>query len=237
MTFAKEKKRRQAERLKKNKLLIGIDMANGRDTTEIMTIDTVNQGDDSTDVFDMQDRLKDHILILRDFKNISEKKKVKEKQLLPLYLPLAQQGMENEDHDYDVFIIYCAMWLFDCGQIAQAVELSLYVCEHGVDTPEGFSSDSETFLTCEFLKWAMPKIKNGESVQPYFDQWFDASCEWEELNFIERANLTKAAGFIAHAANDYDKAVEYYSEALFINEKVGVKKKLEQSKAKKPIVF
>ncbi len=181
----------------------------------------------------IQSQFKSFVLTLREIDEIENKIKMKREVLLPLYLPMAFQGMNEDDSSLDEIVVCCAMWCLDVGNIAEGVELALYACEQNLETPQHFKSDAQTFFTTEFLKWATPKIKKGESVAPFFTQWLDASEKWGEINKIEEANLYKWAGEIEHRAEKFEEALAYYDKATKLNDRVGCKERIKAAEAKK----
>ncbi len=233
MSFAKITKKRKAMAVQAVMLKPKFEEIDG--VSQVSNITVLPSG--TFDLDDMLDRLKDDVLTLRALNTIEEKVAQKNNILLPLYSPLAARGFKEEDPDYDLFVIYCAMWFFDTGKIDLAVELSMYACKHNVETPIEFKSDAFTFLTTEFLKWATPKIRKSESVEPYMSAWFEAAKEWKDLSFIQHANLYKYMGFIAHLKENYEQANEFYLEAIKLNSSVGVKGNLEKAEKAQKLTF
>lgn len=154
------------------------------------------------------------------------------KSMIGRFLPAALNYVKTGVVEVESLMVFCALWCFDLGKIGEAVKLSIFIVENDVEKPSWFKDDLQNTLTFQFLAWASPKVNAGQSLTPYFDEFFLASENWEELDDIKRATLLVIKAKIAHQEKDFDKAVELYEAAAKINPRAGVVTNLAKAKKK-----
>lgn len=139
----------------------------------------------------------------------------------------------NTDHGEDNLVLVRNMiWAIDVGELAWAIELGGYATEHKLPTPEEFTRDVRNVFCGEISAWALQQQKEGNSAEPHLSVVFAMSRNWDLVDKIG-AELFKAMGNEIEATEPA-KALDYYQQALALDENAGVKnliKKLEAAQA------
>ncbi|WP_445357293.1 phage terminase small subunit [Microbulbifer sp. ANSA002] len=172
-----------------------------------------------------------------DLKLLSERTDIAEKidfkrALLPKYLPRVRQYMESGAHYQNPILVHCVIWLIDVGDIEQALALANHAIEQQQSMPERFKRDLPTYVAEELHDWAEREYKAQRSPFPYFSEVVEAvqSQRWPVINIIVLGKLYKLAGLLYDQEEDFAKAVHWYEKAEQVNDKAGVKTRLEMAR-------
>ena len=118
---------------------------------------------------------------------------MKRDELLPKWMPWAEQYLESGDVFNNPVFSYCVIWLFDTGELGQALEWAEIAIEQGQETPENIRSDFAHFVADNMLEWAETEADNSRSVEPYFSAVSDRVLEHWKVNEFVRAKYLRFA--------------------------------------------
>ncbi|EIY1687695.1 TPA: phage terminase small subunit [Escherichia coli] len=113
--------------------------------------------------------------------------------LLPKWMPWAERYLESGDVFNNPVFSYCIIWLFDTGELGQALEWAEIAIEQGQETPENIRSDFAHFAADYMLEWAETEADNGRSVEPYFSAVSGRVLEHWKVNEFVRAKYLRFA--------------------------------------------
>ncbi|EFD0291023.1 phage terminase small subunit [Escherichia coli] len=119
---------------------------------------------------------------------------MKRDELLPKWMPWAEQYLESGDVFNNPVFSYCVIWLFDTGELGQALEWAEIAIEQGQETPGNIRSDLAHFVADNMLEWAETEADNGRSVEPYFSAVSGRVLEHWKVNEFVRAKYLRFAG-------------------------------------------
>ncbi|WP_299580903.1 phage terminase small subunit [uncultured Microbulbifer sp.] len=181
----------------------------------------------------VESNLENDLQLLSERKEISEKIALK-RELLPRYLPHAHKYMASGAKYPNLVLVQCVIWLIDVGDIEQALMLANYAIEQQQSMPERFKRDLPTYVAEELHDWAEREYKAQRSPFPYFSEVLDAvqSDRWPIFNKIVLGKLYRMAGLLYDQEEDFAKAVHWYEKAEQVNDKAGVKTRLEMARKK-----
>lgn len=114
------------------------------------------------------------------------------KKVLEHYRPYLKQ----EDIPVSLKVLLM-VWLFDAGDIGQALEIGLEAIEKGYDTPDFIKSSMPEFVADTVFDWSEKQFKAGHSTAPYFDQVFKLVTEKLNTYEVVTAKYYKLAGLMA----------------------------------------
>ena len=102
--------------------------------------------------------------------SVDEKAEIKT-QLLPNYLGYVQHyRQQGQDTPNDV-AVRVMVWLFDTGQVEQALELGLYLVGTGNQVlPSNFNRTPAVFIADAMYDWANDELKAQRTASPYLDE-------------------------------------------------------------------
>lgn len=104
-------------------------------------------------------------------KGTLEEKAELKKSLLEHYLPFVNSYVAAGDNYPNSVAVWVMVWLFDIGDIENALKLGFYLVKTPKQTmPEKFNSTMETFLCDYTYDWASVELKEKRSASPYLDQ-------------------------------------------------------------------
>lgn len=110
---------------------------------------------------------------LRTISPRAERTAQKRDVLLPRWKPFAQQHIDRKVASQNPIFVECIIWLFDTGQMQQALEWADIAIEQGQKMPARFKSGMPTFVADTMLEWAEAEAQQGRSVEPYFSRVFE----------------------------------------------------------------
>lgn len=118
---------------------------------------------------------------------------MKRDELLPKWKPWAEQYLESGEVFNNPVFSYCVIWLFDTGELEQALEWAEIAIEQGQETPENIRTDFAHFAADYMLEWAETEADNGRSVEPYFSAVSECVLEHWKVNEFVRAKYLRFA--------------------------------------------
>ena len=125
-----------------------------------------------------------------------EAKTALKRDLLPNYMPFITEYMD-QGHDYpNMLAVQMMIWLFDLGEIEQALQLGLYLLgTPKQDMPPAFNRDIATFMADSIYDWANVELKAERSASPYLDTWveFVLGAEFTLAPMVESKGIAMLA--------------------------------------------
>lgn len=129
---------------------------------------------------------------------------------------LAGQGPPGEDP----VLVRCMIWLFNLAEIEPAMQLARSVIQRGLAMPDEFKASAKIFVCREIAYWALAEQKANRSPQPYLDEVYQQSRQWDKPDQVE-ARLLKAKGQ-AIQITEPQQALALYQQAIRLDAGVGV---------------
>lgn len=103
-----------------------------------------------------------------------EAKAALKRDLLPNYMPFITEYMDQGDDYPSTLAVQMLIWLFDLGEIEQALQLGKYLlATPKQDMPPAFNRDIPTFISDSIYDWANAELKAERSASPYLDDWVE----------------------------------------------------------------
>lgn len=145
--------------------IIGVDMADGGDSTATMTISGAGKHLFET----LQAAMVTDVARIKTKPAIEDKQALK-RELLPNYLPFVQAYVAD-GHDYPNDVaVQVMVWLFDVNDIDNALKIGMYLVATGNnDLPPKFARNLLTFIADEVCEWANAQFKAEQTASPYLD--------------------------------------------------------------------
>lgn len=154
--------------------------------------------------------------------NSRERKAEVKRQLVDKYAVYVER-LKAVSATHDLLGWYL-VWLFDIGEMDNAVEYGLWCVREGVALPERFNRDVKTFVADAILEWADAQFDAGHSVQPYFAAVFNHAdgmcCQPWDLPDEVTAKFYRQQGLVLARAEKFTAAVNVLEEALSLGAKV-----------------
>ncbi|WP_230402493.1 phage terminase small subunit [Plesiomonas shigelloides] len=158
--------------------------------------------------------LENDIKRLRSMERIVDRIEMKRTELLPKWLPHAQEYLEGNRVYQNPILVYCIIWLLDTQQFEQALNWTDIAIEQGQETPPNIKSKLPTFVASTVLEWAEREAEAGRSVHPYFDRVFDKVRNIWKINERLGARYYKFAGMSLLREGGSDQPSGIYSTVL-----------------------
>lgn len=176
------------------------------------------------------------IINIREAPANSDERTRRKKSWLPEFMPFIDGYIEAGDIYANDVAVQAMVWLWDVGDIEQAVRISLYLIGTGnQQMPERFERrDLPTFVVDEMGRWCANNLKQKSSSAPYLGQVLEAMdgpTPWE-LAPAKRAGLYVAAAKDSALIEDWPAVVSWSDKASAAYPAIGVKG-LRDSAAKK----
>lgn len=146
--------------------------------------------------------LKQDIEKVRSLNQMAERTEMKKSQLLPKWLPVAEQYLADGKVFKNEIFAWCIIWLFDVGMYDQALAWTDIAIAQGQDTPDNIQRDFATFAADEILEWAEKTIPSGQAIEPYFSSVFEKVTTQWKLNEQLTAKYYKFAGLLLLRINN-----------------------------------
>jgi tetratricopeptide (TPR) repeat protein len=134
----------------------------------------------------------------------------------------------------NIVAVWVMVWLFDLGDIARAVPLALHLATQIIhNMPTRFNSSIYQFICDYVYDWAVKQLEANKSAGPYLEQVIQAieSEKWQ-LSDIVHGKMYAIHGKHLEALGEDEGALSAFEKAMTLNERAGVKKKIERLKAK-----
>lgn len=177
--------------------------------------------------------------LAHDLELLSERDSIAEKialkrELVPKYLPRVRAYIEGGANRPNALMVWCVIWLLDIEDIEQALELANFAIKQQQQAPSRFKRDLPTYVAETLHDWAEREYKAQRSPHPYYSEVLEAvdSQRWPVSNIIVLGKLYKLAGLVCDQQEDFAKAVHWYEKATEVNDKAGVKTRLDVARNK-----
>jgi len=174
--------------------------------------------------------LADHKRRLKAIQSI-EKKIALKRELLPEYVSYVEGVMEGDRGDQNDVVMTILVWSIDVGAVPQAIRIARYALAHNLVAPEPFKRDTATLIAEEVASAALKE--NAVAIAPDVLIAVEAMTHERDMPDQVRAKLHKAIGMALSGTPDLDGALSHLGRALELDEKIGVKKLMEQLARKK----
>lgn len=127
---------------------------------------------------------------------LAEKVHLKRTELLPRWLPSAEQYVASGEVYSNPVLAYCIVWLFDVGDFDQGLAWADIAIAQGQVTPFGQRRSIATFVADSMLAWAEACLISGHSIEPYFSLVFARVRDHWQLHEQINAKWYKFAGLL-----------------------------------------
>lgn len=138
--------------------------------------------------------LKKDVERLRSLPRTEDRVEMKRDVLLPRWMPTVEAYLAGDTRFANPALVYCMIWLFDTGEMGQALEWADTAISESQATPENFKSTLPAFVADTVLEWATNEAAAGRSIEPYFSRTFENIREKWRLHEDINAKWYKFAG-------------------------------------------
>ena len=123
--------------------------------------------------------LNQDVVHLQSLPTIADRVAYKRDELLPRWKPTVEAYLESGNvYENPVFAWY-VVWLFDAGDLDEALQLADIAIEQQQPTPDNIKSRFPVFIADTVMAWADETAAVGESIEPYFSQVFEkVTTQW-----------------------------------------------------------
>jgi hypothetical protein len=159
---------------------------------------------------------------------------IAKRDMVTAYLPFVEDYITSGKYYPNPIAVQVMIWLFDIGDIENALKLALVLIAQRQQMPDRFNSTMETFVCDYTYDWANKLLVDNQSASPYLDQ----VVEQIDLNHwdLHPAVASKMYALLAKfkfADNNFEKTVALCTQAETINpEGAGVKTLKAKAQAK-----
>lgn len=172
---------------------------------------------------------------IRTLPTLAERTSYKREVFLPKWQPYVESYFNEGERYQNPVIGYCVIYLFDVGDIEQALTLAERAIKDGQAMPNGFNRTIPQFLADSVYRWAEVEQSAGRAIEPYFSQTLRKLCteykihefvlaKW--LKFTAQQLLKNHAGKVHSASVDDPKRLTLARDlcrmAFELNSRVGV---------------
>lgn len=188
----------------------------------------------------LETALQNEVNKIRAMPTREERVKYKQSHFLQKWLPLIEDYFAQEARYQNNAVGYALAYLFDTGNIEQALNLADRAIKDGQKMPEQFKTTVEQFTANSMLDWAAEESGQARAVEPYFSQVLQAVCtEWNVHDFARAKWLKLTAHLLltvkgkVHAASVNEPkrlllAIDLLYKAFELNRKSGVLSLIER---------
>ena len=168
---------------------------------------------------------------MRDIEDIDERKPLKAEAVKAVEQFVTDYVTKEAKYPNSV-AVRMVVWLFDLGDIASAVPLSLHLIKQGIhSTPAEFNSDLPTFVCDQVYDWANAQLKANKPAGPYLHNVVQAMlADGWDAHEIVRGKMMAMMGKHYELAGQEVEAIAMYEMAMKENEAAGVKTRLDKLK-------
>lgn len=164
----------------------------------------------------------------------AERTAYKRKAALPEILPFVQAYQDKGETYPNMVAVQAMVWLFDVGDIEEALKLGLYLAKTKAQTmPKRFDRDLPTFLCDAVYDWAKAQLEAENPASPYLQELLAGieDGQWD-LHPAVHSKLLAMAAKHADRESDWQACFNYCEKAQRVNPKgAGVKTLKEKAKA------
>lgn len=167
---------------------------------------------------------------LKNIKSIEGKVK-KKAELLPQFRPYIAGVLESGAGAQDDVLMTIMVWLLDVGDLHSGLEVAEYALKHKLETPDRYQRDTATIVAEQVAEEAMKLLDQEDAdvvgLIAALQKAHDLTVE-HDMHDQVRAKLHKALGYALRNGNNLEAALKHLNRALELNDRVGVKKDIEQ---------
>ena len=145
---------------------------------------------------------------------VEEKNRIRSEELIPVYRPYCREYLEKDEVYKNPILVRLMIWLFDVGEIHEALFWAYIAIEQKQAMPDSFKRDITTFTADKVLEFAKLQEQRGDSIEPYFSEVFQRLTEqkWPMPDAV-RAKYYVKAGDHALEAGNYQQALDHFIKA------------------------
>lgn len=163
----------------------------------------------------------------------TEAKIEKKRTLLPDYLPyidgLLQDGVAPVPDDVLMSVM---VWALDVADYPLALRIADHALAHNLPMPDRFKRNAATLLAEQVADAQLAATAKGETPNGELLVDVAAMVDGKDMPDQVRAKLFKALGQFYESSTDEPSALDCYTRAFELDNKVGVKKELERLQRK-----
>lgn len=159
----------------------------------------------------------------------SNERKAKVKQeILPSYAPWVAGVLEAGTGNQDDVLMYLMLWRIDAGDYVGALDIAQYALAHNLSMPEGHTRTTGCAVAEEIADAATRQYAVKDPISlAILQRTVDLTISQDMPDQV-RANLYKWLGYAQRDNNMPQPATCSWIRALELNDRVGVKKDLDQ---------
>jgi hypothetical protein len=139
------------------------------------------------------------------------------RNLVATWLPFVERYLKGDDVYRNEIMTQVMIWLFDLGEIDDAIRIGLLAIEQKQAMPERFKRDVRTYVADAVLAWAQATRERdaAASIDPYFWNMLTLVLEWPVHDQIKLQYLKFAA---QEKTENYPTiALDYYRQAVALD--------------------
>lgn len=189
--------------------------------------------------------LKEDVERLRSLPRTEDRVEMKRDVLLPRWMPTVEAYLAGDARFANPALVYCVIWLFDTGEMGQALEWADVAITEQQATPENFKSTLPAFVADTVLEWATNEAAAGRSIEPYFSRTFenirekwrlheDINAKWYKFAglYILRDNNGQPRATAVDDVSTLEQADALLAQAAAYNKNAGVKTMRDKIRAR-----
>jgi len=171
---------------------------------------------------------------LKSIQSIERKIEAK-RQILPQFDAYIAGVLEGGNGAQDEVLMTAMLWRFDIGDLAGALAIAGYALRHGLDTPDRFERDTPSLVTEQLAEEVLSQLDQAADDERQALATRLAALMSDARGMIDGADMHdqisakfhKAYGYALRDAGCLGAAVEQLKRALQLNDKIGVKREIE----------
>lgn len=189
--------------------------------------------------------LKKDVERLRSLPRTEDRVEMKRDDLLPRWMPTVEAYLAGDTRFANPALVYCVIWLFDTGEMGQALDWADVAITEQQTTPENFKSTLPAFVADTVLEWATNEAAAGRSIEPYFSRTFenirekwrlheDINAKWYKFAglYILRDNNGQPRATAVDDVSTLEQADVLLAQAAAYNKNAGVKTMRDKIRAR-----
>ncbi len=189
--------------------------------------------------------LKRDVERLRSLPRTEDRVEMKRDVLLPRWMPTVEAYLAGDTRFANPALVYCVIWLFDTGEMGQALDWADVAITEQQATPENFKSTLPAFVADTVLEWATNEAAAGRSIEPYFSRTFenirekwrlheDINAKWYKFAglYILRDNNGQPRATAVDDVSTLEQADALLAQAAAYNKNAGVKTMRDKIRAR-----
>lgn len=189
--------------------------------------------------------LKKDVERLRSLPRTEDRVEMKRDDLLPRWMPTVEAYLAGDTRFANPALVYCVIWLFDTGEMGQALDWADVAITEQQATPENFKSTLPAFVADTVLEWATNEAAAGRSIEPYFSRTFenirekwrlheDINAKWYKFAglYILRDNNGQPRATAVDDVSTLEQADVLLAQAAAYNKNAGVKTMRDKIRAR-----